>query len=155
MLMIKVRCATKSPDNLTWPRASSSRLSGFMSLHGWWIRNVFKHCNGWMIGSVREDWEESFLVDWWKPNKVEYIYCLGGRKIGPWTTLERECLWWWSWKQATYEWILIYEWSLWPRQSQPCRTASPPLTMCPSSSATSSCRLEMKKVKTPPIFIAN
>ena len=27
-----------------------------------------------MIGSVREDWEESFLVDWWKPNKVEYIY---------------------------------------------------------------------------------
>ena len=34
-----------------------------------------------MIGSVREDREESFLVDWWKPNKVEYIYCLVGERL--------------------------------------------------------------------------
>ena len=27
-----------------------------------------------MIELVREDWEESFLVDWWKPKKVEYTY---------------------------------------------------------------------------------
>ena len=34
-----------------------------------------------MIELVREDWEESFLVDWLKPNKVEYIYSSVGERL--------------------------------------------------------------------------
>ena len=47
-----------------------------------------------------------------------------------------------SFQNITYEWILICEWSLLQEQSPPCRTALPPQTMCPSSSAGSSCPLK-------------